>query len=64
MIATGARRSALRRRGVSAYTVIARRIAPTLSKKSTAKLKGVRALKNDCLDCNADHRMTAAFLHH
>jgi len=62
MRATGARRRRFRSRGVFAYRVVARRMAPTLSWKSTAKAIGEYVLKNDCRDCNADQRITAAFL--
>ena len=41
MRATGASRRILRRRGVSAYKVVARRIAPTLRRKSTANARGL-----------------------
>ena len=61
MRATGARRRAFRSRGVFAYRVVARRMAPTLSWKSTTKAIGEYVLKNDCRDCNADQRITAAF---
>ncbi len=60
MIAIGAMRRRFRRIGVLAYSVVARRIALTLRRKSTAKERGVYGLKNDCRDCRADQRMTAA----
>lgn len=60
-IATGARSRRLRRIGVSAYRVVARRIAPTFRRKSTANAKGLYGLKKDCWDCNDDQRMTATF---
>jgi hypothetical protein len=42
--------------------VVARRIAETLRRKSTANGIGPYFLKNNCLDCNADQRITAAFV--
>lgn len=54
-------RRMLKRTGVLAYSVVARRIAPTLRRKSTAKAMGVYGLKKFCRDCRADQRTTAAF---
>lgn len=59
IMATGASRSKMRSMGVSAYRVVARRIAPTFSRKSTAHDNSPYGLKKNCRDCNADQRMTA-----
>lgn len=61
MTARGATRRMLRSRGILAYNVVARRMALTLRRKSTANARGVWDLKNDCRACNADQRTTAAF---
>lgn len=46
--------------GLSAYSVVASKIAPTLSRKSTTYARVVYGLKNDWRDCRADQSITAA----
>ena len=59
--AASARREVFRRIGEFAWRVVARSMAVTLRRKSTANAKGVYGLKKDCRDCNTDQRTTAAF---
>ena len=52
----------LRSMGLDAYSVIARSIATTLSKKSMVSVKGLCFVKRNCLDCRADQRRSATYL--
>jgi U3 small nucleolar ribonucleoprotein component len=52
---TGVRRRIFRRRGEAEYIVVEKRMAPTLSRKSTKSAVGVYGEKNERRDCNVDH---------
>lgn len=56
-------RSKFSNAGAEAYAVVAKRIASTLSRKSTRKAAGPYGEKKLCLDCKAAHSKAAACTH-